>query len=46
MKCIKTNDGAIHEIVTFNGYPVVQMGQWPYREDYPAPMVCGLSHHQ
>ena len=46
MKCIKTNDEAIHEIVTFNGYPVVQMGQWPYREDYPATMVCGLSHHK
>ena len=46
MKCIKTNDDSIHEIVTFNGYPVVQMGQWPYREDYPATMVCGLSHQQ
>jgi len=28
MRCVKTNDEAIHEIVTFNGYPVVQMGRW------------------
>lgn len=46
MRCIKTNDESIYEITTFNGYPVVQMGQWLYREEYPATAILGLDCYQ
>lgn len=46
MRCIKSSNEPIHEIKEFNGYPVTQMGNWLYRDDYLETVTCGLNVNQ
>ena len=46
MRCIKSSNEPIHEIKEFNGYPVTQMGNWLYRDDYLETVIYGLNVNQ